>query len=661
MALDILIVNPHSAEFFYLPVGTLAIADYLRSHDLEVAVLNLPSYGRDEAMRRLDKIMVDQRPKAVGLILHWKEVINGFTEAGSYLARSWPETPIWVGGITASAFAEELLRRFYFAEGVIVGDAELPLLALCRGAFGEEVPNLTYRINGVIRTSTSHWCANAAFLSRLRYGQLDLLLDIERYLKRVDSRLGLPLAPGRGCVFDCGYCGGSREAFRWHSGRAEMAIRSPRAVVEDLAAAYEHGARNFLLSHLTGVAEGILDEVRRRFGEAPPFSLNLEPWGRPSQRLLEKYAAFRWATGNTGRFLLLTLRGAPTAAARVKERDAVLGDASIALKLDEQLLVTLFSGYFSPWHDTRGSLDEELEFSCRVRGENWDGRMSYSLMAFSTDPGNHWSAAGETVGSPLTLGSIAEGAMRERAVTNNLLLHRPAGLVEAEAEAFLAAWHLDDRLHCEAREMWCLLTGALSFQEYRRVLQEMACHLYVAREGQVYPVGESGTGAMLGVVRASAARLLEGVRGEVTAEFARLLIAAHRAAVVPHAAVDVLEMEDFLIVDPEAWIEIGFDLGPLVEKARAGARISAEDVTRAAASRGRFLHLLRPSISAAMPVSELELLRAFDGATATVDAAQALQGLLGAPMDAVTLRVEQLRGERMLVPVRSATSEVLCV
>jgi hypothetical protein len=234
-------------------------------------------------------------------------------------------------------------------------------------------------------------------------------------------------------------------------------------------------------------------------------------------------------------------------------------------------------------------------------------------------------------------------------------------LAEAEAEAFLTAWHLDDRLHREARELWHLLAGALSFQEYRRLLGEAAVHLYLARDSQVYPVGGADAGTMLGVVRAAVLRLVGGERGEVIGEFARLLIAA-RGGAAPRAAADAGQAvaEGFLILDPEAWMEVRFDLGPLLEKAQARARITAEDISHAAASRGRFLHLLRPSLSPAMPVSELDLLRAFDGATATADAVRALERRLGAPRNAVASRVGQLRSQGTLVPVRSAAPGALC-
>lgn len=63
-------------------------------------------------------------------------------------------------------------------------------------------------------------------IDALRFADLSPLIDAERYIDKINAKLGFPLLIGRGCVFDCAYCGGSRHAFRLHSGRCKPVLDS---------------------------------------------------------------------------------------------------------------------------------------------------------------------------------------------------------------------------------------------------------------------------------------------------------------------------------------------------------------------------------------------------------------------------------------------------
>ena len=54
------------------------------------------------------------------------------------------------------------------------------------------------------------------------------------YIEAVEEKLGFPLFIGRGCLFGCDYCGGSRESFRLHSARVKPGTRSILAIIADL-------------------------------------------------------------------------------------------------------------------------------------------------------------------------------------------------------------------------------------------------------------------------------------------------------------------------------------------------------------------------------------------------------------------------------------------
>ncbi|HVU32411.1 MAG TPA: hypothetical protein VHE61_03185, partial [Opitutaceae bacterium] len=287
--LDLLIFNPPNPEFYYVPVGTFAICDWLRQRGYQSRIVNLCLPSCDPISRRIRGVLEQYEPRNVGLVLHWKETLNQVLGVGAIVDEFRPGLPIWAGGITAGCFATELLESIPFLSGVIRGDAEIPLERICAGLPSSSIPNLFHRKDGAIAAPETAWWAGGEFLDGLEFGDLRFLDDWPAYLRLVDHRLGIPLAAGRGCQRDCGYCGGSRSAFRIHSGRPVMSLRSPARLVSDVRLAFELGARNFLLTHSAEVCSRVLTELGRAFPRPLPFALHLELWSPPNRQLLDQY------------------------------------------------------------------------------------------------------------------------------------------------------------------------------------------------------------------------------------------------------------------------------------------------------------------------------------------------------------------------------------
>jgi len=124
--------------------------------------------------------------------------------------------------------------RCPFVDYIIKGDPEKPLELLLRGAESPEIPNLIYRDRAAVRANGASYCIDDETISSISFSKLTHLLDYELYIKALEEKLGFPLFIGRGCVFNCDYCGGSRESFRLHSARAKPVTRSIAAIIADL-------------------------------------------------------------------------------------------------------------------------------------------------------------------------------------------------------------------------------------------------------------------------------------------------------------------------------------------------------------------------------------------------------------------------------------------
>jgi hypothetical protein len=213
-------------------MGTFGLCDYLRKKGTDARILNLALYSKPEEM--LAHYLNLFEPTHIGLIFHWQETAEGFLWAGERIRSHSEDVQIIAGGFTAGYFSKDLLKKCSFLDCVIKGDPEKPLELLIKGNELSEIPNLIYRDRSKIISNKISYFVDRRILSRLSFSDITCLYDYELYLEAIDKKLGFPVFIGRGCVFNCDYCGGSRSSFRLHSARIKPAVRSVDAVIKDL-------------------------------------------------------------------------------------------------------------------------------------------------------------------------------------------------------------------------------------------------------------------------------------------------------------------------------------------------------------------------------------------------------------------------------------------
>lgn len=235
MSSRLLIINCTSPYFFYIPMGTFGLCDYLGQRSIVARIFNPALYHASEVQDQLLAALIAVQPTHVGFVLHWQETAHGLlTELAT--VKAWnPEVVTLCGGFTASYFAEDLLATAPELEYVIVGDPEDPVGQLLQGRPPELIANLVRRDeSGKVHRNEKHWLIEQPLLDNISFAGLHFLIDADQYLEKINTKLGFPVFLGRGCIFDCAYCGGSRHAFRLHSGRQSPITRSLAAILADL-------------------------------------------------------------------------------------------------------------------------------------------------------------------------------------------------------------------------------------------------------------------------------------------------------------------------------------------------------------------------------------------------------------------------------------------
>ena len=269
-------VVPSTPVFEMYPFGFATIAAYLHSKGFRTRIVNVGLRMINDPSFDAERFVGSQHPRAFGIGLHWLCHAQGAVEMARLAKRQHPETPVILGGLSASYYHEELMGHPE-VDYVLRGDStEAPLaqlLACLRdGRKPEDVPNLTWRdrAGGVRINPLSHVPetlalrpVDHAFMVRAVLRDRDLTSNLP-----FRDWLEYPMGAGitcRGCTHNCVTCGGSEYAFRRFFGREKPAFRPPDDLAEDVKNIRGFG-KGFLIV-VGDIRQGGMDYARRFLDE----------------------------------------------------------------------------------------------------------------------------------------------------------------------------------------------------------------------------------------------------------------------------------------------------------------------------------------------------------------------------------------------------------
>jgi B12-binding domain/radical SAM domain protein len=239
---------PSDTVFEMYPIGFTTMAEYLERHGHRVSIVNLAVRMLRDQGFDAEKLLAALDPLAFGIDLHWLPHAHGALEVARLIKTLHPETPVIMGGISASYYHEELIT-YPQVDYVLRGDStEEPLRQLIEvldaGATSRElrqIPNLTWQDDaGTVHANALTWIPDHLDDILVDYSVVVNAVARERNLSNY-----LPFAKWtkypitaaltcRGCTRNCAICGGSAYASRRIFGRSTPAYRSPEVVANDL-------------------------------------------------------------------------------------------------------------------------------------------------------------------------------------------------------------------------------------------------------------------------------------------------------------------------------------------------------------------------------------------------------------------------------------------
>ena len=235
---------PSSTVFEMYPLGFLTIASYLHDRGLRVRIVNLALRMMNSRRFDVPRFLARQRPRAIGIDLHWMPHAHGALEVARIAKELHPDVPVIMGGLTSTYFHRELIA-YPQVDYVLRGDSTEPplhqlLLALEQGKPVDKIANLTWK-----DAKGMHVNPLSFVPMTLDYVDLRPDLMVEMVVRHRDLESTLPfngwwnnpittVFTVKGCAFECVTCGSSQTSCAHLTKRHKPVYRSPESLVTNM-------------------------------------------------------------------------------------------------------------------------------------------------------------------------------------------------------------------------------------------------------------------------------------------------------------------------------------------------------------------------------------------------------------------------------------------
>lgn len=290
-----------SGLFLYAPVGINALYHRLKSRGFNSGFLNVGSlfYKTIKQGKKfeLGKVIAGFTAKGFGIDLHWAVHTAGVLDLAETIKRIYPDSFVFLGGLTATYFFEEILKEYPYIDAVVLAEADetiVPLAETLKKNSGDiyshlgKVPNLAYRSGGngpisVNPVQIPETWENVSF-------------------QNVEEDLSCAYISIKGCSLDCPYCGGSKSSYENFFYRCRPVALEPGQLIHEIETCEKKGLDSVaLVGDIRMMGEDYVDSFFTLLSQKK-FSINilgelffpaekgyLEKWKNATSRCLLTY------------------------------------------------------------------------------------------------------------------------------------------------------------------------------------------------------------------------------------------------------------------------------------------------------------------------------------------------------------------------------------
>lgn len=210
----------------YFPVGFKTLQRFLSGCGYDVKLINVSTVLLRYPKLNFDSLIAAFGSKLIGIDLHWMIHVQGSLAIAKQIKKIREDILVLFGGISSTYFAEQLIK-YPFIDMVMRGyDTHEPmrnlLEAINRDSNLKAIPNLLWK------SGKGEVCDNGFSYMPHTFG---CGIDWSNQPHEATTQ-GLPIleflsTQNAGCSYNCGWCGGSREAFKRIFKQKKAIVRKP--------------------------------------------------------------------------------------------------------------------------------------------------------------------------------------------------------------------------------------------------------------------------------------------------------------------------------------------------------------------------------------------------------------------------------------------------
>lgn len=430
------------------------MANNLKKHNVDVEIINL-----DLEEGGIEEILDFDTVDAVGLDCHWVNQSLVVINTAELIKKTKPGVFVFLGGYTAGLFSKEILATYPFIDAVIQGDGDIPILELCsrlterkqrsssQGSHSlEKVQNLHWKDtqNNIISNPFTY-VADGGDLDELDFGNVHLLRNWKFYrdlclfwtnFSPINKLPMFFLEVGRGCSYNCTFCGGNAMAQKCISNRTGHIVRSVDSVMETIKEAVSSGYSLIFPTFEFKDCENWYSELFRTIrAESLTISIAYGSWGLPSNALVDELSetfehSIIEVSPETAHLDLRRRNKDPRIYYDNDELETCLDHIATKPNVKIQLYFSYFLAY-----ETEETIFYTLEYIAKIFGK-YSHIAEVLYLNLSTDPASLLFFDPEKYNVDMSVGSFTDyiGALKETYLEEkeesqlNMTLFKPTGM-----------------------------------------------------------------------------------------------------------------------------------------------------------------------------------------------------------------------------------------